>query len=521
MALDLEDFERRLRAGGVAGRGASGKDDPLAELARLIGEDDPFADLLEPPPAPVPASARPIRAVTAEPTVLAPELMASDEASNVPEEPGVGVSQDRQGGQRQEQGHDDGEFEYAHGSSAETSIAATQRRPRRGRAIAMLASIGALGVLGAAGVEAMRLTSWTKVAPFIAADATPVRVPPPQAPAAPDQLATPPVTALAAPTAATAAKAKLAQDVEQPVDLSALAKKITGGEIPSQGAADGAFPAFQKVKTVSVRPDGSVIAPPPPAPDAGAATDAGVAPNADAAAALRSTAAQDAGAASPPAVSAAATVAELPPVQAVASAAPDVSAVPTPASAAPDVPAPDAPPPTAPKVLDSAAIQSGGMSAPADPAPRPIKFKAKHVGVAIRGQTAAASGAAPLDLIGQLAAGTPASKLTRVAAIRPAAAQIAVPAPADGTPATASAPSSGAFAVQFGVRGSDASAKAAVRSFEGRYGPSLGGAALSVVRASIKGKTLYRIRALHLSRARASSLCSSIKGAGGSCFVTK
>ena len=40
--IDLEEFERRLRAGAHV---TKPEHDPLAELARLVGEDDPFSGI--------------------------------------------------------------------------------------------------------------------------------------------------------------------------------------------------------------------------------------------------------------------------------------------------------------------------------------------------------------------------------------------------------------------------------------------------------------------------------------------
>ncbi|MDE2016693.1 MAG: hypothetical protein KGI57_03190, partial [Hyphomicrobiales bacterium] len=297
MALDLEDFERRLRASGGAGRGAGAKDDPLAELARLIGEDDPFADLLEAPPGPPPASAVPARKSAptpraAEPPTAEARWADADDGhgSSAFDEPSMPQ------GNRDASPEDEVRFDGA---------TPARRAPARlGRRLAALAIVGLVGIVGAAGLKFTSLSPWPKTAPFIAADSTPVRVPPPKAAPSLDDGAGPSVTAPATPTAKTAAAAKLAKDVEQPVDLGALAKSITGGEVPSQAAADAMFPATQTVQTVSVRPDGSLIAPPaaPTAPDAAAPA---VPAPADAAVDLRASAAQDAGTVPAPAAASA------------------------------------------------------------------------------------------------------------------------------------------------------------------------------------------------------------------------
>ncbi|MFC6050556.1 SPOR domain-containing protein, partial [Methylobacterium hispanicum] len=44
--LDLEAFARELRQQTMAKPGAPAGKDPLAELARIVGQDDPFRALL-------------------------------------------------------------------------------------------------------------------------------------------------------------------------------------------------------------------------------------------------------------------------------------------------------------------------------------------------------------------------------------------------------------------------------------------------------------------------------------------
>ena len=54
LSIDLDEIERQLRQGGPAGGPAGGpgqtpapKSDPLSELARIVGQDDPFGALLD------------------------------------------------------------------------------------------------------------------------------------------------------------------------------------------------------------------------------------------------------------------------------------------------------------------------------------------------------------------------------------------------------------------------------------------------------------------------------------------
>jgi hypothetical protein len=67
LSIDLEELERQLRQ--MSGGRAPQNDDPLADLAKLVGQDDPFRDLIaRERAAPSPQHA-PVRQVPAEPVV--------------------------------------------------------------------------------------------------------------------------------------------------------------------------------------------------------------------------------------------------------------------------------------------------------------------------------------------------------------------------------------------------------------------------------------------------------------------
>ncbi len=204
---------------------------------------------------------------------------------------------------------------------------------------------------------------------------------------------------------------------EQPVDLS----QVRTASIPPAGAparSGNGFPEPIKVKTVSVRPDGTIIPPAAAAPQRTASTVTG---------------------STPPAASPAA-----------------------PAAAKPAAPAAVAPP----------AVAAPGK---------------------------ATTRVAPP---GELPAGKPA----QTAAVAPAL-------------AAAPAVAKGGFAVQLSAAGSENEARASIARYQRQFASALGGNSPGVVKGEVNGRDVWRIRVGGLSREDALSMCTSIKGSGGSCFV--
>ena len=79
----------------------------------------------------------------------------------------------------------------------------------------------------------------------------------------------------------------------------------------------------------------------------------------------------------------------------------------------------------------------------------------------------------------------------------------------------------GGFAVQLAAPGSEAEAKAASSRLSKKYADALGGAQLGFHKAESNGKPVYRVRVGSLSRSDAVSLCEKLKADGGTCFVAK
>jgi hypothetical protein len=73
----------------------------------------------------------------------------------------------------------------------------------------------------------------------------------------------------------------------------------------------------------------------------------------------------------------------------------------------------------------------------------------------------------------------------------------------------------GRFAVQFSAPPSQQDAAAEIRRISARFGVQA-----RAIRAEVNGRTVYRVRAVGLSRADAVGLCERVKGGGGNCFVS-
>ncbi|MBK5567577.1 SPOR domain-containing protein [Ensifer sp. SSB1] len=101
----------------------------------------------------------------------------------------------------------------------------------------------------------------------------------------------------------------------------------------------------------------------------------------------------------------------------------------------------------------------------------------------------------------------------------------AVAAAAEAQPAqqvaTASVPAGGYF-IQVASLPSEAEAQKSYNSLSSKFGNVIGGRGVDIRKAEIAGKgTYYRVRIPAGSKEEANALCSKYKGAGGSCLVTK
>ena len=277
------------------------------------------------------------------------------------------------------------------------------------------------------------------------------------APAPTPAPAAPANASASAPTPAPAAPADQAQTRGVAV--------ATVGSIAAPPAAPSLFPEPKRVKTVSVRPDGTVI----------------------------STGSELAAAPATMTADASASAAPLNPL-----APPNPPARPT--TDAADNAAPLA---ATPK-LDLPAKPSAKSTARVPVA----KLDSTVAGAANR------SPEAPLQI-------TPgaADKPAKVA--RPAAPAPQVATADSAAPTTTATTTTGGYAVQLAAPPSEREAQSVSTRLQAKYAAELGGLQPTIRQADSNGKAIYRVRYTGMAKADAVSLCQKLKAAGGDCFVAK
>ena len=276
--VDLEEFERRLRG---PDREKAQHEDPLAELARLVeGGHDPFDGVFAKPVA-----ARAPQPTMAPPSVqlhhddmphTAPHIDQSDydrevAAWSAEDAANRGMQNNRAAAANTELHHaaHDDRVPPQHGAADVQAGAynswndddqilpppppAVAPRSRTG----LYAMSGALAVvvLGIGGTFALKSgPSGAKDAPMIKAAIGPAKVQPDSATAAaPTQ-----TVGILDKANEKLTTSKIVSSVEQPVDVNSQARppRSTG---PTPQIGNSIFPEPKRVKTVSVRPDGSII----------------------------------------------------------------------------------------------------------------------------------------------------------------------------------------------------------------------------------------------------------------------
>ncbi|MXQ13276.1 SPOR domain-containing protein [Microvirga makkahensis] len=473
-AVDLNEIERHLaQAGSPQPQPAAPRsNDPLAELARIVGQDDPFQAILANDgaarPRQQPSAAddlfasrdnvtphpRPIQArqPSYEPSNVRPGGYAQPEAPRsqaqayayqepayqepAPARQPASYDQDAYADEYCDAGDGYGRDDYARPERLDYP-SVEKPRSRRGL-IAMGGVVGAI-IIGGGGAYLLTSTSGGAGGEPILIQATkdPVKVQPQN----PGGVEIPNQNKQIYERTQNA-ETKVVNREEQPVDVrqavqssgGSLVADATGAGMP--GAAPQSRSASnslnlgepRKVRTVTIRPDGTVVGAPEPAQ--------------------------------------------------AQSAQPSVPAMTMPATAqsaaAQPKPAPATP-----------------AAAPATPAPAP--------------NPAPAVAANPADV-------TPSAAAPQ----RVASAQSVPVAPA----ADATNTATGGYAVQLGLASSESAAQTAFVSYQRKY-PDLEGLSSIIRKAEVNGNTIYRVRVGPMSREEASSLCSRLQGQGGQCFVAK
>ena len=156
--------------------------------------------------------------------------------------------------------------------------------------------------------------------------------------------------------------------------------------------------------------------------------------------------------------------------------------------------------------------QIAALSEPTEPAVEGLEVEAAPVAVE----------PVPEAAIAVLPMPKPAGLLAPAAAPAQAAAAVAEPAPAAPEPVAqtpAATPASG-WMVQLTSQRSEAQAKQAFDGLKGRFSSVLGSAQPDIARADLGDRGIfYRVRVVADSRGAADQLCGSLKSAGGDCFV--
>jgi len=75
------------------------------------------------------------------------------------------------------------------------------------------------------------------------------------------------------------------------------------------------------------------------------------------------------------------------------------------------------------------------------------------------------------------------------------------------------------WAVQLAAPKSKAEAKRAFRRLNAKYASALKGSTIGVQKAIVNGETMYRLRVVNMSKAKAVALCARLNAAGGNCSI--
>jgi hypothetical protein len=225
------------------------------------------------------------------------------------------------------------------------------------------------------------------------------------------------------------------------------------------------------------------------------------------------------------------TIPVLPAPGAPAAAAPSLPAVPASPSAPPKVAGPAQPPPTAtagspePKKVHTVTIRGDQMGNPnaaasAAPGPAPVAsapaVRPKATEAPARATTPKAGGNAPLAIVPVAQGAAPAAEpppRSHVARTEAPSAQVA----------TAPAPSAGGYTVQVTSQRSEADAQTEFKTLQAKFPSQLGNRQPLIHRADLGDKgTFYRaLVGPFASSEAAAAMCSNLKAAGGSCIVQK
>lgn len=539
-ALDLDDLERQLRGAAQAPKPGNTVD-PLVELTRIVGQDDPLKELFAPRPAaqPVvtpqswqqsrqepafaPASVQRAAAEVSappadirgaldefeallrrtEPTRPAAEVAQPEPAPPAPQEfatpepyrysrpaPAAVVAdaprdldQDRSASYQQDYGYEP-QAAYAEPPQPEEELHHYER-PRSRKGVWAAAALIAVAVIGAAGAMVWRgsgTVSKDGQPPVISADNGPIKVQPanPGGAEIPNQNKQIYERAGGAPTGQT----KVVSREEQPVDVQQAARSM-----PPRVVGPGTAPTALIQGTPNPLAQAPAAASPSPAAAGTTPSEQSLTP-----------------------IPAVPGLGEPRRVRTV-SIRPDGAPAPAPNTGAAYANGGSA---AAPQATGSVPTRS---LANAMQAPIPMPAPGSTATAAAVPRPRPATPEAPPKVQERIA--TPAPATTPAAPVRVAN---AAPAPQN-TPAPATEAvraGTGDFVVQLAAPGSEAEARATYAALQRKYPEQLGGKAPIVRKTDLAGgKTVYRLRVGPYSRDDATTMCTALQAAGGQCFIAK
>src|SRR4051812_25012765 len=293
--IDLDEIERQLRraadpalpvptsagaspADRPTASGSAAKSDPLAELARIVGQDDPFRGLFQDSPSGQAASSH---TAPMAPPPLRPTLdPQSSEHGYAPfsREMDVVLHGERTGATSPDLDPNEDLFDPVADAYGSLDGALDHERyeplppPRSRKTLALTGTLVVAAALGTAGWLAWR-DSGAKLAsgppPVIRADNAPLKV----APENPGGMEIPDQNKQIYERGAQDGQTRVVDRQEQPIDVREAARALPGGADASArpgrpNPVASALGEPRRVRTVSVRPDGTLTnAPPSAAPE--------------------------------------------------------------------------------------------------------------------------------------------------------------------------------------------------------------------------------------------------------------
>jgi hypothetical protein len=186
---------------------------------------------------------------------------------------------------------------------------------------------------------------------------------------------------------------------------------------------------------------------------------------------------------------------------------PDGTVINAPQTPSPAVTTPAAPAPTA--TASTPAAPPAAANPPAATAPAGIqRQQAPRIAAPAPAAETPAARPAPVE--------PPAAAQPRPA---PQPTRVAVAPPASATTTDAPAAGGGGFAVQLAAPGSESEARAIFASLQRRFPDELGNQRPLIRKAEVNGREVFRLRVGPMSREGAADLCNRLKGRGGQCFI--